>query len=1373
MTASLLDLITSPDPAVRDQSLDAWCRGASADDLLAQCAELDAFRRRSENLYERVRALFFLYAIYRFHLPDRLSDGTEFDPWNPASGIRHPASGLIPFAGFEHLLHRRFEEAIDHFLAVQKSEGPSDGIASALSSAYQRLAFQTLADQVRRSVRSVKGNQWMFRMGHPADHPLRLRPELLARADDGTYPILRERTPVRMDLSHSGWSDIFFLGMDFPEGARVLNVSIDLAVHGRDTEPRPPVEAYLRVIEEPILRLTSVDLGATAEVESLAEVFDFARDYLGLLKAAIIAGGIIPPGIEGSGQNLSDLLARVVGPGRGLEIVSNVNHIPKGSRLAVSTNLLAALVSVCMRATGQAKSLTGPLAEDERRLVLARALLGEWLGGSGGGWQDSGGVWPGMKLITGVLAGEGDPEFGISRGRLMPTHRILDHEDASPATRQLLQDCLVLVHGGMAQNVGPILEMVTEKYLLRCEAEWESRLEMMGILDGIIAALREGDVKRIGELTTQNFFRPIQTIIPWASNGFTETLVSRVRAEFGGDFWGFWMLGGMSGGGMGFIFAPGRKAEAQTRLQEIMSQTKRELETALPFAMEPVVYDFAINERGTWADCLRGAEALLPKDYYALHVPRWLRADPGSLAPQRRVELEKFGVACRTRPELGGMVPALFERLLPRLKTDGGKQETLAELLEQGGFDRVQHEQIRTDLKHGRIGLAQNRLPVNADIKDVRPEDVVDATGVVAQASSLCRSAGFQPARSELPQENEASPFTAFDKRRPASVHSRNLPHWRQEGATYFVTFRLADALPRELLQEMRREREDWLRRYPGELTPERRRELEEFLWEWQEQRVDQGLGACHLADADIGGLVEAALKHFDGERYLLGSYVVMPNHVHALVKPVARYDLSQILHSWKSFTATQANRRLNRNGVFWQEESFDHIVRNEQELDRFTRYIEQNPTKAKLMAGTFRLGAGKGARSDRAAEQSTGKDACATPTGRMPVLLERGLAALRRGELAIVTLAAGVGSRWTQGAGVVKGLHPFAKLGGQHRTFLETHLAKSRRIGRLAGTPLPHLITTSWLTHAAIEDFLQRQANHSYPGPLLLSPGRAIGLRMIPMERDLRFLWEEMPQQVLDEQQQKVRESLHVALRGWARGAGEGGDYTDNLPAQCLHPVGHWYEIPNLLRNGVLVRLLAERPQLKHLLLHNIDTLGADADPALFGLHQEGGACLTFEVMPRRLEDRGGGLARVNGQVRLVEGLALPREEDEFNLRYYNSNTCWIDLDQLLTVFGLTRADLSNAEKVTAAIRTVAARVPTYITIKDVKKRWGHGQEDVFPVTQWEKLWVDMTALPEVRTQFAVVPRLRGQQLKDQAQLDGWLRDGSAAHVESLCEWS
>ena len=1104
----LVAIITAAEPDARNRSVDAVCRQLTVEQLLAEATALEAFRRESTNLYERVRALFFLYAIHRFHLPDRLAaDGKERGEGDAA---------LIPYEGYQHLLNRRFEEAIQTFLAAEGQHGPSDAISSALAAAYRDLGLQTLANQVRRSVRGLRGNQWMFRVGHPADHALRVRPDLLARSGDssaaaGMFPVLRESTPVRMDLSHSGWSDIFFLGMDFPEGARVLNVSIDLAVHGRDAEPKPPVEAYLRVIDEPVLRLTSVDLGATAEITDLAEVFDFARDYLGLLKAAVIAAGIVPPGVEGSGESLATLLERVVGPGLGLELVSSVNNIPKGSRLAVSTNLLAALIAVCMRATGQASSLIGQLTEPERRLVAARAILGEWLGGSGGGWQDSGGVWPAAKLIRGVAAAEGDPEHGTSRGRLLPSHEAV-------TLGSDLQESLVLVHGGMAQNVGPILEMVTEKYLLRSEPEWQARREAGEVLDEIIAAVEAGDVNRIAAATTRNFFGPIQTIIPWSTNLYTETIIDRVRERFGEQFRGFWMLGGMSGGGMGFIFTPEAKAAAQEALAEIMQQAKRELEHALPFAMDPVVYDFAVNERGTWSDLLSGSEALMPAGYYALTVPTLLKRD--RLPPSRRAELDAFAAACRTQPRLSGMVDTLFDRLFPRA-SGGGSAADLRKLLADLGFDHVQHEQIRGDLQHGRIGLAQNRLPAATTLDDVADDDVVS---------------------------------------------------------------------------------------------------------------------------------------------------------------------------------------------------------------------IDPSP-----------------------------KDAGA--------LRDLGLAAIRSGEAAVVTLAAGVGSRWTQGAGVVKALNPFCRLAGGHRSFLDVHLAKTLATSRRAGVSMPHVVTTSHLTHHQIEAALGRR-NGAAEVEVVLSPGRSVGLRLVPMSRDLRFAWEEVSHQVLDEQKQKVRDSLHAALIAWAEQAGQGSDYTDNLPAQCLHPVGHWYEIPNLLRNGVLLKLLADRPNLRWLFLHNIDTVGADLDPALLGRHIAGGSCLTYEVIPRRIEDRGGGLARVNGQPRLVEGLAMPREEDEFRLRFYNSLSTWIDLDQLLGVFGLSRRDLADEAKVAAGIRSVAAKVPTYVTLKDVKKRWGHGQEDVLPVAQFEKLWGDMTALREVSCQFFVVPRLRGQQLKDVAQLDGWLRDGSAAYVEKLCAW-
>jgi hypothetical protein len=1103
----LLDLITSVDPAVRNRPLSAVCEHRSADWLLEQVAALDDFRRRSENLYEQVRAIFFLSAIERYHLPARISP---------------QQTGSIPFEGYQHLLQRRFSEAIDRFLCVQRDLGPSDGICSALAQAYRGLGFQILANQVRRSVRAVPGNQWMFRLGHPADQPLRIRPELLRRSElDGCYPVLCERTAVRMDFTHSAWSDIFFLGMDYPEGAQVLNVSINLEVYGRDREPSPPIETYLRVIDEPVLRLVSLDLNAQTEIFQIDETFDFARDYLGLLKAAVIAAGLVPPGIEGTELPIRELLDRLVGPGLGLEIVTSVNDIPKGSRLAVSTNLLGSLISLCMRATGQVSALVGPLAECDRRLVAARAILGEWLGGSGGGWQDSGGLWPGIKRISGTAARENDPEFGISRGRLLPEHVILDSDLVSSATREKLERSLVLVHGGMAQNVGPVLEMVTDKYLLRGEAEWQARQQTFGILQEIVAALQAGDIRALGAATTRNFFGPLQTIIPWCSNLYTESLIAQARAHYGERFWGFWMLGGMAGGGMGFIFDPEVKPLAQDWLRGAMTATKQRLQHSLPFAMEPVVYDFSINDRGTWAELLSDNSPALPSRYYALCVPAWLKTDVRLLSPLTRRELERFSAACRNNsPTASANMRQLLDRMLPQSGPEAVSERSLTELLEQNGFDVQQHEQIRAAMKHGRIGLAQNRLPANILIEDVHSNDVIDTR--------------------------------------------------------------------------------------PG---------LE--------------------------------------ERY----------------------------------------RDLGRE-------------------------------------------------------------------------------AISEGSVAVITLAAGVGSRWTQGAGVVKALHPFCKFQGRHRTFLEVHLAKSQKACQDSRVSLPHVVTTSYSTHQPLHRALAEYRAYDSIHPLVLSPGRAVGLRLIPMVRDLRFAWEEMPQQLLDEQQQKVRNSLRSALIEWTQGMGEGNNYVDNIPQQCLHPVGHWQEVPNLLRNGTLAQLLAERPQLKYLLLHNIDTLGADVDPGLLGLHIAEGNCLSFEVIGRRLEDRGGGLARVNGQLRLVEGLAMPREQDEFALSYYNSMTTWIDIEQFLKVLGLTASDLTNQSVIEDAVRNLSRRIPIYSTLKDVKKRWGHGQEDIYPVAQFEQLWGDVSALPEVQCGFFVVPLFRGQQLKDPAQLDGWFQDGSANYVDSRCSW-
>src|SRR5215210_5730100 len=125
MPGELTTIITSADPAVRDRSLDAFCREASLARLMSECEALDEFRRRSENLYERVRALFFLYAIHRFHVPQKLDGG---------AGSSH-----IPFESYTQLLSRRFEEAIDTLLESQRRSGPTDAISSALAAAYHDL----------------------------------------------------------------------------------------------------------------------------------------------------------------------------------------------------------------------------------------------------------------------------------------------------------------------------------------------------------------------------------------------------------------------------------------------------------------------------------------------------------------------------------------------------------------------------------------------------------------------------------------------------------------------------------------------------------------------------------------------------------------------------------------------------------------------------------------------------------------------------------------------------------------------------------------------------------------------------------------------------------------------------------------------------------------------------------------------------------------------------------------------------------------------------------------------------------------------------------------------------------------------------------
>jgi len=167
-------------------------------------------------------------------------------------------------------------------------------------------------------------------------------------------------------------------------------------------------------------------------------------------------------------------------------------------------------------------------------------------------------------------------------------------------------------------------------------------------------------------------------------------------------------------------------------------------------------------------------------------------------------------------------------------------------------------------------------------------------------------------------------------------VRSRGrLPHWERDEATYFVTFRLFDSLPAVALERIKQTK-------PGGDYAER---LDAYL--------DRGSGASFLKDPRVAKLVVDALRHFDGARYHLHAWCVMPNHVHVIFSvlpartPALR--LSSIIQSWKSFTAKEANRLLARTGSFWQREYYDHLVRDDEDFVRCIEYTINNPVKAGL----------------------------------------------------------------------------------------------------------------------------------------------------------------------------------------------------------------------------------------------------------------------------------------------------------------------------------------------------------------------------------------------------------------------------------------
>ncbi|MCK5676591.1 MAG: transposase, partial [Verrucomicrobia bacterium] len=200
---------------------------------------------------------------------------------------------------------------------------------------------------------------------------------------------------------------------------------------------------------------------------------------------------------------------------------------------------------------------------------------------------------------------------------------------------------------------------------------------------------------------------------------------------------------------------------------------------------------------------------------------------------------------------------------------------------------------------------------------------------------------------SRLPENERDAHSTFFNPHLPLDIHERNLPHWTQEGVTYFVTFRLADSIPQSKLEQWKSDRELWLKTHEEPYGDEEKNEYHRLFSEKIMDWLDAGMGSCVLEQPKVSALVADAFRKFDGERYDLGEWVVMPNHVHVLLTPKNGHELKDILHSWKSFVAHEICKAEGTDGQVWQHESYDHIVRSPEQLLHFERYIHENPAKA------------------------------------------------------------------------------------------------------------------------------------------------------------------------------------------------------------------------------------------------------------------------------------------------------------------------------------------------------------------------------------------------------------------------------------------
>lgn len=541
--------------------------------LLTEIENLKEIYFCTENKFIKIKAAMFLSRLYGFYLPNKL-EIINFE--------------RVPYSVINAIEHRQFAKAIE-ILSEKKRRGIklTEATMKALSIAYKGIALDLIEEQIIQCT----SNRY---------------PQLFNCSSINKYilrnpKIYREKIemilmPVRIELTSCIGSDLFFLAMDRPQKARCINMSVNLFDNATNSTT-PPINVMVRPTHEYGIRITSIDLQCSKLITSFEDIFNMRNDNLSLLKAAVIASGIVPPYLQNNNKEFSFwlLLKTFMSSNeyyKGFEIITKVTNIPKGSGLAVSTNLLTAIIFALMRFSGQFSLESTAISEEDKMNVAARCIYAEWLGGSGGGWQDIGGMWPGIKIIIGQKA---NPELELhSAGSFLPNCRVLT---LSNSVVSEMLEAFVLVNGGTGQNVGQVLKIITEQYILKKSYSWTARLRAENRFTKLLESIKKGDAKRFGQLKSADF-KDRKCISHLASNIYHDQVYNKIKSIFKDDLWGFDSSGGRAGAGGLFIINPTIRKEFICSFLKQSEKAQKEFEGQIHFASKALIHNFQLNNVG-------------------------------------------------------------------------------------------------------------------------------------------------------------------------------------------------------------------------------------------------------------------------------------------------------------------------------------------------------------------------------------------------------------------------------------------------------------------------------------------------------------------------------------------------------------------------------------------------------------------------------------------------------------------------------------------------------------------------------------------------------------------------------------------------------